>query len=304
MFGFRRKAAQNLQPVDSRGGWLPIIKESFAGAWQQNKEVGVGTALSYHAVYTCITLISNDIGKLRIKLVQQDPTTGIWSETSSPSFSPVLRKPNRYQNHIQFKEYWMLSKLTRGNAYVLKQRDNRGVVVALYVLDPCRVKPLVATDGSVFYELSRDNLSGLEGDKNVTVPASEIIHDRMNCLFHPLVGISPLYACGIAAQQGINIQSSSNSFFANGSRPGGILTAPGAISDETAKRLKDTFDTNFTGDNAGKTAVLGDGLKYEPMAVTAADAQLIEQLKWTADVVCSVFHVPAFKAGVGTLPTY
>ena len=66
----RKKAATNLQPVDSRGSWWPIIKEWYAGAWQQNKEINVGTAYQYHAVYACLTLISADIGKLRIKLVQ------------------------------------------------------------------------------------------------------------------------------------------------------------------------------------------------------------------------------------------
>lgn len=45
-----------------------------------------------------------------------------------------------------------------------------------------------------------DNLSTLE--EGLTVPASEIIHDRMNCLFHPLVGISPIFACGLAAMAG------------------------------------------------------------------------------------------------------
>jgi phage portal protein BeeE len=59
----------------------------------------------------------------------------------------VLRKPNRYQNRIKFVETWIASKLLHGNAYILKERDNRGVVVALYVLDPHRVKPLVAPDG-------------------------------------------------------------------------------------------------------------------------------------------------------------
>lgn len=292
-----------MQPVDSRGGWWPIIRESYTGAWQKNDEIKVDTALSFHAVYACVTLIAADIGKLRIKLVEQDGD-GLWQEVSSPAFSPVLRKPNRFQNYIQMKEYWILSKLSRGNAYVLKQRDNRGIVTALYVLDPCRVTPLVAPDGAVYYELKRDDLSGLHGDENVTVPASEIIHDRMNCLFHPLVGVSPLYAASMATQQGMSIQRNSNKFFANGSKPGGILTAPGPISQGTADRLKQYWDENFTGDNMGKVAVLGDGLKYEGMAVTATDSQLVEQLRWTADVVCSVFHVPPFKVGVGTMPTY
>lgn len=299
----RRKAADNLQPVDSNRGWWPIIRESYVGAWQKNDTITVDTGLSFHAVYACVTLIAADIGKLRIKLMEQD-ANGLWQEAQNPAFSPVLRKPNHYQTHIQFKESWILSKLSRGNAYVLKARDGRGVVSALYVLDPCRVKPLVAPDGSVYYELQRDDLSGLHADTNVVVPAREIIHDRMNCLFHPLVGVSPLYAASMATQQGISIQRNSNKFFANGSKPGGVLTAPGSISQETAARLKQYWDENFSGDNMGKVAVLGDGLKYEGMAVTATDAQLVEQLRWTAEVVCSVFHVPGFKIGVGTMPTY
>ena len=136
------------------------------------------------------------------------------------------------------------------------------------------------------------------------MPASEIIHDMMIPLFHPLIGVSPLYACGLSALQGLTMQKTSNKFFAGGAAPGGVLTAPGAIADDTAKRLKDYWDQNFTGDNVGKVAVLGDGLKYEALTVNAADAQLIEQLRWTAETICSCYHVPAFKVGVGPPPPY
>jgi HK97 family phage portal protein len=189
---------------------------------------------------------------------------------------------------------------------VLKQRDASGIVRALYVLDPTRVTPLVATDGSVYYQLDRDDLAGLTEapDGRVVVPASEIIHDLMVALFHPLIGVSPIYACGLSALQGQKIVDASTKFFSNGSNPGGVLTAPGAISDETAQRLKDYWNTNFSGANVGKVAVLGDGLKYEAMAITPVDAQLIDQLKWTADSVCSVFHVPAYMIGVGPPPPY
>ena len=288
--------AKALTPVTGRNGWFPLIREPYSGAWQQNKEITHETQLAYYAVYSCITLIANDIGKLRPRLVQQDQD-GIWSETDSPAFSPVLRKPNRYQNHIQFKEWWVMSKLTRGNTYALKQRDGRQVVEALYLLDPSRVEPLVSPDGSIYYRLRSDDLNGVKGE-DVVVPASEIIHDRMNCLFHPLVGVSPLYACGVAAGQGLAIQQQSSTFFGNGARPSGILTAPSAISQESADRIQAAWATKFSGANAGRVAVLGDGLQYQPMIMTATDAQLVEQLKMTAEVVCSVFHVPPAKIGL------
>lgn len=296
--GERQKALAAINP--DRGGWFRVL-ESYAGAWQQNVTVDYNSVLSFHAVYACMTLIAGDIAKLRVKLVQQG-TDGVWAETTSPSFSPVLRKPNQMQNRIQFWENWMLSKLSRGNTYVLKERDARGVVVGLYILDPLRVVPLVASDGSIYYQLQTDNLVGLTED--ILVPAREIIHDRMNCLFHPLVGMSPIFAAGVAAMQGLNIQNNSANFFGNQSQPGGILVAPGAISPDTATRLKEHWDQNFTGSKAGKIAVVGDGLKYEKLGVSAQDAQLVDQLKMTAEVVCSVFHVPPYKAGIGSMPTH
>lgn len=304
----RAAVAQHASPVSAyggNGGWWPlIVREPFSGAWQQNRGLAPETMLAYYAVYACITLISADIGKLQINLTQRDDAD-IWSKTQSAAFSPVLLKPNGYQTHIQFIENWIMSKLTRGNTYVLKDRDARGVVTAMYVLDPSRTTVLVADDGSVYYRLSSDKLAGIpDADGEVTVPASEIIHDRMNCLFHPLVGTSPLFACALAARQGLAIQNNSASFFENGAQPGGILVAPGAISDETAKRLKDKWEENFGGVNRGRLAVLGDGLKYEALTMNAVDAQLIEQQKMTAEIVCSVYHVPQYMVGVGTAPTY
>lgn len=302
-FALARKENTTLSPVGGRGGWR--VMEPYAGAWQQNVEWRLDTVLAFHAVFACITLIAADIGKLRPKLQQLTPD-GIWIDATSPAFSPVLKKPNRFQNHIQFKEWWITSKLMRGNAYALKSRDNRGVVTALYLLDPTRVQPMVTSDGEVYYQLQTDNLAGVTNDPSTQamVPASEIIHDRMNCLFHPLVGLSPIFACGLSAAQGLEIQRNQAGFFKNNSSPGGILTAPGQISDETALRLKSTWEQNYTGNNAGRIAVLGDGLKFEPMRMSAVDSQLIQQLEMSASTVCTAFHVPGFMVGVGAEPAF
>lgn len=293
------KRAPMAPPSPQGGGWLPLIREPFTGAWQANLEWKNPTVLAHYAVYACVTLIANDIGKLRQRLMTLD-ANGIWKETSSPSFSPVLRKPNNYQNHIQFKQWWQTSKLTKGNAYGLKLRDNRGIVTGIYILDPDKVTVLVAENGDVYYQCNGDDLNDISA--GITVPASDIIHDRMNCLFHPLVGISPLYACALAACQSLKMQNDSSTFFENGARPGGILSAPGAISDETAARLKAHWDANYTGQNAGRVAVVGDDLKFQQMKMSATDSQLIEQFNLTAEMICTAFHVPASKVGVGATP--
>lgn len=307
--GWIAKAVTSERPATSSyasgGGWWNLfggmVREPFQGAWQRGMELRPENVLAFSAVYSCVTLIATDIAKMRICLEQQD-SDGIWQEAEAAAFSPVLRKPNHYQNRVQFYQQWMLSKLIAGNTYVLKERDARGVVTGMYVLDPCRVCVLVAPDGEIYYELNRDDLAGLPNA--VVVPADEIIHDRMPALYHSLCGVSPLTACLLAATQGVAIQRESAAFFGNRSQPGGILTTAKTITAEQAKAMKTAWEENYSGAGTGKMAVLGDGLEFKQVSVTAEDAQLIEQLKWTAETVCSCFRVPAYMIGVGQMPAY
>ena len=303
LFGFEisRVEKATLSPPDNRGGWWPLVREPFSGAWQRNLEqLSPDQCLAMPAVFACHTLICSDVSKNRVKLVQYQD--GVWQETANPAYSPVLRKPNNYQTRIQFVESWMNSKLLRGNTYVLKRRDGRGVVTSLYVLNPDRVQPLVSDDGQVFYRLSQDNLSAIT-DSDVIIPAREIIHDRFNCLFHPLVGISPLYANALLATKAQNLEQAAATLASNGIRPGGLITFPSNIPAEEAKRLQDGWQERYAGSKgAGRLAVLGNGAKFESLAMTSTDAQVVEQLKYTAEMVCSAYHVPPFMIGVGAEP--
>ncbi len=294
---------RTLSGVDGGGrGWWSLLGSTWARHLGFQTDAPVASEdqiVRQPTVFACLTLISNDIGKLRPKLMEQ--ANRIWREVTSPAFSPLLRRPNRFQTWQQFVTQWVLSLLTDGNAYLLKERDRRRVVVALYVLDPTRCQPLVSESGDIFYQLQEDDLSGVF-EHLPAVPASEVIHDRINCLFHPLVGLSPIFACGLVATKGLRIEENATRFFANQSQPGGVLTAPAEISDEVAARLKAYFEERFTGENAGKVAVLGDGLKYESMSTKAVDAQLIEQLKWSSAQIAAVFHVPGYLVGAEDVP--
>ena len=105
--------------------------------------------------------------------------------------------------------------------------------------------------------------------------------------YHPLCGVPPLIAASGAATQGLHIQKNSSTFFKNNSFPGGILTAPGEIKEATAKRLKEYWSTAFSGENAGKIAVLGDGLSFEPLGLAAENSQLAEQAGLSAQTIAA-----------------
>ena len=204
----------------------------------------------------------------------------------------------------KFVEAWIV-QTDLGNTYALKQRDARGVVVALYVLDPQRVTPKVAPDGGVYYELRRDDLSGelagLERDA-IILPAREIIHDTMICLFHPLIGVSPIFASAGAALQGLAIQNNSTKFFTSGSSPTAILTTPVGMTPEQLTQVRADWATQQGADLANGLTLLTADIKYTQLSMNAVDAQLIDQLKWTAENVCSCYHVPPYMIGVGPPP--
>lgn len=130
-----------------------------------------------------------------------------------------------------------------------------------------------------------------------------MIHDRWNCVFnHPLIGHSPIFAAALAASQAQRIQQNSDAFFRNAARPSGILTTPGSIDQATADRLQDAWAENYSGENSGNVVVVGNDLKFQQLMMTATDAQLIQQLQWSAEQICSVFHVPKYKIGIGEVP--
>ncbi len=187
----------------------------------------------------------------------------------------------------------------RGNTYVWKLRDAFGEVYRMVVLNPDLVTPLIDKNGNVFYQLSKDCLTQAESE---ILPASEIIHDRINTFYHPLVGLSPIMACGVVAKMGVKILNNAANFFGNGSRPGGILVAPGPIAKEKAEEIQARWNQNYSGSNYGKTAVIGDGMTYTVLGMSAADSQMLELLEMSGRVVCSVFNVPPFKIGIGTVP--
>lgn len=306
IFGLEiRRAEKALHAVsDWRGGWRRI-HEPFTGAWQQNCEEKQGTLLCYPTLYACLDSISSDVGKLPFTL-QQLQANGIWKYVENPAYSPVLRKPNHYQTQQQFRESWIMSKLIHGNTYVLKGRDERGVVTRLYVLDPSRVLPMVSDTGDVFYQLNyptSDNLLPRDYPaENIVVPAREIIHDRLNAFHHQLIGVPPLCAAHWPAVKNMKILKNATQFFANGANPGGILTAPAGMSETDAGQVRDYWNSNFQGENSGKVAVIGADMKFTAFAFKSADSQMVEQMRYSDEQICQPFGVPPFIVGIGSIP--
>lgn len=289
------------------GHWKNHIHEPFTGAWQRNMEIRRDIALDNFAIYTCVSRIASDIAKCPAIIKHKDDEGGVLSTVEVPRYSSVLRRPNHYQNWAQFCESWLMSKLLFGNSFVLKERDQNGRVSKLHVLNPDRIRIEVTPDGSVWYKYKFSKLDGGSSGHNdvsdYVFSSYDIVHDRCSVTLPetPLIGISPLAACLLAAGMGSQaLHHSSRLFFAG--RPGGILQVPKAVTKEQAEELKRHYNSNMFGDGASGLLVISDGMTFNPLGATAQDSMAKDSIHLSADIVCAAYGVPKYFV-LGTDPT-
>jgi len=306
-----RSAVGPARVPETGGGFLGTVREPFSGAWQMNRECTSQTALAFSGVYACVSTIADDVAKIPMTCKQVDDHE-IGLDAPDHWLPRLFRNPNPFQTRYQFVQQYVTCKLLTGNVYVVFKYDDRRVPTSMYLLDPRGVWPYITERGEVFYSLAQTRANGnalaqvppSDVQGQYMIPAAEMLHDRQMCAFHPLLGVSPLFAAGTSAATGWAIVNNSKAFFSNMSRASGVLTAPGKVSKETAERLSTKWRENFSQGNIGSVAVLGDGLKWDPLAMNAADAQLIDQLRWTIEDIARVFRVPLFMLGDLTKVTY
>lgn len=293
------------------GGWgggfgtaFPLshgyVHEPFTGAWQRNAEC-FGPNGIFSAVYACVQIISGDISKLPpvIRRIHDD---GSKSDFPNHPAARVLWRPNDYQTHVDFWGQFVATLLLYGNVYALLVRDARNVISQMHILDSRCVETLIAEDGSVWYRVTQERV--IERIGREYIPARDIMHHRLLTMSHPLVGVTPIFAASSSAATGQLIQQQSLSFFRNQSRASGVLKVPGNISKAELTRLKSEWEQNFKGGAVGSTAVLTGGLEWQALSLTAEDAQLIEQLRFTIEDVARCFRVPGYMIADASKMSY
>ena len=85
-------------------------------------------------------------------------------------------------------------------------------------------------------------------------------------------------------------------FFANGAATTGVLEHPGTLKDPS--RIRDAWQSQFGGSgNAGKVAVLEEGMKYTSISIPPEQAQFLETRKFQTDEIARLFRIPPHMIG-------
>ena len=290
-------------------GWMNGLWDRNDPQWFQKggSKLSSHEAKAHAAVFACVNILSQEVAKLRIEhyRLQAD---GSRKQLRESDVSRLLRKPNHYQTRSDFFMMLLGQLLIDGNAYAFAERDSNGRVIKLHPRPSGECMPWVAPDtGDIFYSLVKSDLDIAimqEMPEKYLIPQRDVLHIKLDTPQHPLMGESLLTGLTYAVPQGINIQKDSTAFFANMSRPSGILSSPNKIGNDAMKRLRAAFADGSAGQKAGKTAVLDQGFIWTPTTLSSADAQLIQQYQMTVADIAMVFRVPQYLLGDLTKATY
>lgn len=269
------------------------------GRSTSGKNVNERTAMQVAAVYACVRVLSESVASLPLDLFRYRSTTGSEKDRSLPLYRVLHDEPNPEMTSFTWRETAMSHLLLWGNHYSQVIRNNAGQVMGLYPLLPDRMK--VNRDdrtGEIYYvyTVSRDEVvPGVKAGQPVRLEAEDVLHIP-GLGFDGLIGYSPIAMLRNSIGSAIAADEYGARFFENGATPSGVLEHPGILKDPA--KLRESWHQTYGGSgNAGKVAVLEEGVKFVSISLSPADAQLIETRKFQISEIARIFRVPPHMIG-------
>lgn len=254
------------------------------------------SAMQISAVYACVRVLAESIAGLPLHVYQCGKNGSREKAADHPLYFLLHDEPNPEMTSFVFRETLMTHLLLYGNCYCQIIRDGRGQVAALYPLMPNQISVDRDEKGQLYYTYLR---SGDEADtmkKGIVYLLPEDMLHIPALGFDGLVGYSPIAMAKNSIGMGLACEEYGAKFFANGAAPSGVLEHPGTIKDIT--RLRESWNAIYGGSkNAGKVAILEEGMHYSPISISPNEAQFLETRKFQVDEIARIFHVPPHMIG-------
>jgi HK97 family phage portal protein len=258
------------------------------------------SALQVTTVQACVSIRSEDVAKCPVHHYEWLPNGGRRIVEDS-QLERILQRPNGYQSRFEFMEQMHVALLLRGNAYAVILRDGRGRLLSMIPVSPDRVWIYEAPDGQVFYQVARRGMHETAVLKSMPlmIPAEDMLHVRWMALDNSLYGASRIGLAREAIGLALSQQELAGRLSANSTNLGGVLTTEQKLTKEAAERIGKSWKSLKQGlRNAGDTAILEQGLKWQALGMSARDAEFIAGRNMQVQEIARLYRMPLYKLGV------
>ena len=285
------------EQAGARLGWLSSMiggsTRSTAG-----QMVTPQSAMALPVLQACVSIIAESVAQLPLEVYERQEDGGRKPATTHPAYDLLKYAPNDWQTPFEAREYAQTALGLRGNAYSYIERDGRGRPTALIPLNPGDVQVFKGPDLKPYY--------AIEGA--APIPARFIHHVRWVSL-DKYTGLSPiaLHANSIGYAQALEEYGGKS--FLHGTALSGVLERPKeapAIKEQSAiDALTGNWQAKFGGAaNAGKVALLQEGMTFKALTMNNVDAELIGALKLASADIARIYKMPPPMLGFMEAATY
>lgn len=243
--------------------------------------VNTETALAVTTVLSAIRVIAEDIAKLPciLKRTNGDGTTTVARDDAR--YVLLHARPNNWMTSFQWRETMTLHAALTGNAFSLISRNQRGLPIELIPIMPEWVDVEEGEDSEPRYVVRDKNGRVIEG-----LNRNDFFH-LAGPSWNGIAGMNAITQARTAIGLSIAIEKTQTQLHVNAGRPSGILTTDQPISQEVKDNLKKSWNEEHQGvENAMRTAILGSGIKFQPLTMSSVDGQHHENRQFQIEEIC------------------
>lgn len=247
-------------------------------------------AVQTSAVYACVRILAETIASLPLHLYKAGPDGTVIKADNLPEYTLLHDEPNSYQTSYVWREQEMFQAALWGKGICELQRDQMtGRVIGIYPIPAWEAQAELVKDGNALKKVWNVGGEQIDDRDVLHIPAPG---------WNGLDGVSPIALHRASVTMSLNAEEFGANFFKNGTRLSGVLEHPGKVSAEAAARLRESWQQVYAGKaNAGKVAVLEEGMKFNALSMPLADAQYLETRKFQVSDIARIFRIPPHMIG-------
>lgn len=255
-------------------------------------------AQSEATYFACIKVLSESVGKMTCRLLQQNADGGVKAMRHEALYGIIADRPNPYMSAVTFWATMERSRNHHGNAVALI--EGAGHKMKLW--------PIPWEEVEVWYDDAKriDNVPDVyyiwsTPEGNFTFKSEEVLHLKTSMSADGITGLSVQEILASTVQSNIKSQDVVNKLYDNGFTAKAVLQYTGSLSDKNAQKFVKGIEDYATGKMKDKgvsnIVPIPIGATLTPLNMKLTEAQYVEIRKYTALQIASAFGIKPYHIG-------
>lgn len=273
-------------PSGPSPGRVPLLSREVAAATYE------GMYRSQVWIYVVANRLARGVARLPLKVFRFLDSQGEARErVRGSALGKLLGSPWPRASAFDLKRAAVESLGVHGSALLAKAREDRaGPPTELWVVPWRHVEVVCSPAGGVDLYIFHGQ------ERRIPLDPADVIHLRTTA---GAVGVSPIEALRRTLALEDAAQRWSAGHFEKGAAPSGAFSTDKALTKDSIPRLREELDRIYGGvDNAGRFAVLDQGLHFQAIMQSAVDTALIEQRRLSREEVAAAYDIPPPMIGI------